>query len=1113
MVAARTFDGPPPPWVNRLSDASLRHRLGSGAFERGVRYARDNAVTSVSTGDRGRMLMATVRGSGRSSYQTLVAVEGDRPDGSVRWTGRCSCPVRQDCKHVAAVILTTRHRLAGTQQPAKASWEMQLADLVRPEPEPERAEARLGLQLDVVTRKPSRYAHSPVAVPRLRLRPVTPGKSGDWIKTGVSWRELHTTHSRVPIGAHPLEAVLAIVTQYRAGQPAYVSPYSDPQIHLDDLGRNGWRLLATAQESGVQLLRGGRSRSAPRAGDAELTGPAVQLAQGPASIVLDLRQPAQADVELAVVVRIPGEADLAPDRVSAVGDPAHGLFVDDPDRLLLAPFDRPLDDATSRLLTGGAAVSIPADDMPRFLSGFYPALRHRVRLDSTDGSVTFPDIQPPRLALAVRFEPRHRTALHWEFAYELDQEVVRVPIDRTTADPTRDVTAEDALLESLVELDAVPGLRVDVGSQRRLVPDTGLEGLDTAIFAEQVLPGLSARDDIWLDVDGTPADYVESDQAPLISVSASDSADPEATDWFDLGIAVSVGGQDVPFARLFTALAGDEGHLILDSGTWFRLDRPELQAMRRLIEEARSLEDRDSDSLRVTPWQAGLWEELVSLGVVEHQSERWSRTAGALLDLEQVPRPDPPAALCAKLRPYQLDGYQWLSLLWDHQLGGILADDMGLGKTLQTLAMAARAHERGTLTEEAPLLIVAPTSVVSTWASESARFCPQLRVVTVTETESRSGSSVRGVTAGAHLVVTSYALLRIDEEAYRRVSWSGLVLDEAQFVKNHQAKTYQCARRLPAPFKLAITGTPLENSLMDLWSLLSIAAPGLFPHPQRFTELYRKPIESGRSPERLATLRRRIRPLMLRRSKEQVAPELPPKVEQTLDVVLNPQHRRVYDKHLQRERQRVLGLIGDMQRNRIAIFRSLTLLRQLSLDASLIDDRYAGRIRSSKVDTLMEQLHEVAAEGHRALVFSQFTGFLALVRKQLRADGIAHCYLDGRTRDRPRRIAEFTGGDAPVFLISLKAGGFGLNLTEADYVFVLDPWWNPAAEAQAIDRTHRIGQDKTVMVYRLVATDTIEEKVVALQQRKRALFARVVDEDGALAAQLSADDIRGLFER
>jgi SNF2 family DNA or RNA helicase len=297
---------------------------------------------------------------------------------------------------------------------------------------------------------------------------------------------------------------------------------------------------------------------------------------------------------------------------------------------------------------------------------------------------------------------------------------------------------------------------------------------------------------------------------------------------------------------------------------------------------------------------------------------------------------------------------------------------------------------------------------------------------------------------------------------------------------------------------------------MDLWAMLSIVAPGLFPDPKRFTDHYRTPIERGGDPRVAASLRRRIRPLVLRRTKEQVAADLPPKQEQVLDVELDPRHRKVYDTHLQRERRKVLGLVDDLERNRFTIFRSLTLLRQLALAPALVDEAHAG-VPSSKADAFLELLHEVVAEGHRVLVFSQFTRFLRIVRDRLDAAGLRHVYLDGRTRDRQARIEEFRGGAAPVFLISLKAGGSGLNLTEADYVFVLDPWWNPAVEAQAVDRAHRIGQDKTVMVYRLVAAGTIEEKVMALQERKRDLFARVLDDGGALSGALTADDIRGLF--
>jgi SNF2 family DNA or RNA helicase len=407
---------------------------------------------------------------------------------------------------------------------------------------------------------------------------------------------------------------------------------------------------------------------------------------------------------------------------------------------------------------------------------------------------------------------------------------------------------------------------------------------------------------------------------------------------------------------------------------------------------------------------------------------------------------------------------------------------------------------------------VAPTSVVENWAREAERFAPGLAVRTIRETAARRGTSLDEVLAGATVVVTSYALFRIDHDDYARHDWELLLLDEAQFVKNHHGKTYQCVRRLDVDTKIAITGTPLENTLMDLWSLLSITAPGLYPDPKRFSDTYRVPIESGQDPRRLAVLQRRIAPLVRRRTKDAVHTELPPKTETVVEVELGARHARIYETQLQRQRQKVLGLVDDVQKHRFEILRSLTLLRQLALDPGLVDAEHDG-VGSAKLDRLVDDLQQIVAEGHRALVFSQFTRYLARVRQRLDVAGIAHSYLDGRTRKRAEAIARFKDGDVPVFVISLKAGGFGLNLTEADYCFVLDPWWNPATETQAIDRTHRIGQQNPVMVYRYLAVGTIEEKVMELKARKAALFERVMDADGAaLAGALTEGDIRGLLD-
>jgi SNF2 family DNA or RNA helicase len=643
-----------------------------------------------------------------------------------------------------------------------------------------------------------------------------------------------------------------------------------------------------------------------------------------------------------------------------------------------------------------------------------------------------------------------------------------------------------------------------------------------------VLPRLQELPEVAVELRGDASDYREAQDVPQITVTGSGAEGEQ--DWFDLAVTVSVAGQEVPFEPLFRALANGEDYLVLEDGTYFRLDHEDLRRLAELIAEARALQDAPGGSVRLSRYAASAWEELAELGVIEGQAAAWHGTVRALATAGGVRERPAPAGLHAQLRPYQLTGYSWLAFLYEHRLGGVLADEMGLGKTLQALALITQVHGAdagsdadgsdpgsgsgtgtGTGTGTAPFLVVAPTSVVHNWAHESAVFAPELSVVPVTATRARRGVDLAEVAAGAHVVITSYTLFRLEYDDYAALPWAGLVLDEAQFVKNHNSRAYQCARRLPAPFKLAITGTPLENNLMELWAMLSITAPGLFANPKRFEEYYRTPIERERDAERLVRLRRRIGPLMLRRTKNQVLTELPDKQEQVVELDLNPRHRKIYQTYLQRERQKVLGLLGDLDGNRFEIFRSLTLLRQAALDVSLVDPKHA-RTPSTKLDLLMEQLAEAAAEGHRTLVFSQFTRFLDAARQRLAVAGIEHCYLDGKTRKRAEVIEQFRSGDAPVFLISLKAGGFGLNLTEADYVIVLDPWWNPATEAQAVDRVHRIGQTRKVMVYRLVARDTIEEKVMALKARKAALASSVLDDGDFSGARLSADDIRGLLE-
>ncbi len=1093
-----------------LSDAVIQRSTFGNGFANGMTYAREGRVGELHVDDGNAAIAARVRGSGHQSYDTNVVLLGPRGplarETDVVASTWCSCPVGSGCKHAVAVMLVARDRYSRARQPARVpTWERHLTNLLDGLGGAGTATTPIALQFELTLpgRSGGRRTASADLPARLTVRPVAWGRSGTWVRSGISWDELRYVGGYRGYDSAQLE-LLKEFERLSVGGYGY---RREAAIDLRTVSRGLWGLLDQAGEVGLPLVMTGR-RAEP-----VVVRPAV------GGLHLDVtRTGPDADLSMRAEIRI-GDESLPVGDVGFLGSPAHGCFTlptEPGEAPVLLRFDRAVPMELQRFLDHAGDLRIPAADAPRFVSSYYPRLRQSTSIGSDDGSVVLPVVTGPRLSLTAAYSGTSRVLLSWGFTYVVDgrpqRHAIAAPV---TAFGVRDRRAETRLLER-VELPNEPvQLQVLVAGALRLIPELSLGGMDTVAFTQQSLPALRRIAELDVEVLGDVPDFRLAGSAATIAVSATDSQD---ADWFDLGVVVTVEGHQVAFADLFAALAAGDSHLLLDGGTYFALDDPAFEKLRQLIMEARALRDNPgadslTDGLRINPFQAGLWEELVEIGVVGEQSARWAHTVEGLLSLDAMPEPALPAGVEADLRVYQLQGYRWLRFLYDHGLGGVLADDMGLGKTLQTLALVcharAEAAAAGTSGGDAPFLVVAPTSVIANWAAEAARFTPGLRVVTIGESQRRRGTPLAQTTAGADLVITSYALFRIDIDEYQSLEWAGLLLDEAQFVKNHRAKTYQCARRLKTPFKLAITGTPLENSLMDLWALLSIVAPGLFPQPKVFADMFAKPIERG-DPDLLATFRRRVRPLMLRRTKEEVAAELPPKQESVLSVELTPRHRKIYETHLQRERQKILGLIDDVDTNRFTILRSLTLLRQLSLDPALVDEKYDS-VGSAKVDALLEHLEEVVSEGHRALVFSQFTGFLRRVRDRLDSAGVGYAYLDGRTRKRAEAIDAFKSGTVPVFVISLKAGGFGLNLAEADYCFVLDPWWNPAVEAQAVDRAHRIGQRRTVMVYRLVSSDTIETKVMELKARKQQLFASVLEGDAAFGSALTADDIRGLL--
>ncbi len=1082
------------PWHALLSNEAISQMVGHEAFARAMVYARTGRVHDVVLDEDGLQVTGWVRGTYRDDYAVSVSLATSRSGATTVYRSQCSCPVATDCKHAAAVLVVARHQVsAAAHRLDRPEWEKALDKLLSaPDTAPAIDWAPLALEFGV--EKIPAYRDYP-GRQELRIRPARPGKGGGWVRSGISWDDLdHVARSYRPEHRE-------LLLQFRAAAGASAR-YALP--------RNGWLSLTTVTAAFWGLL--------DQAAEVDLALIAAKPMPGPlratqtASVHLDARRAGAAGLLVGPQLVLEGHR-LALPSVGVLGEPAHGIFTvlraePDAERLIVARLDQLLSRELRQMIIDAHALIVPASDEERFLNEYVPGLRRKITLTSADGSVTLPDHVPPTLELTVTFRPEHRLRLDWAVSYAGVGATRTYAIDEPPApQSSRDLEAERRLMAALPLPYADTPQLAERSTRRPRLPAAHalLEGLAAVSFVEHTVPRIE-KEGVRVVLAGEVVDYRQSSAEPAISVSATER--PDSADWFDLHVQVSVEGEQVPFDQLFVALTRGDDFVVLDTGVYFTVQRPQFDQLRGLITESKALRDHDRPDLQISRFQSSLWADLVDLGVVVEQSARWARTVRGLNDLSAIEPIEAPAGLVAELRPYQLDGYRWLHFLWSAGLGGILADDMGLGKTLQTLALIARV--RGDDPTGPPFLVVAPTSVVSGWAQEADRFTPGLRVVCTTASAAKRGSSLAEAVADADLVVTSYALLRIDGDQYADHTWAGVILDEAQFAKNHRAKTYQAVRRVPAPFKLAVTGTPLENSLMDLWALLSITAPGLFPSPERFSEFYRRPIERGEQPGLLRQLRRRIAPVMLRRTKEGVATELPPKQEQIIEVELDPRHMRIYQTHLQRERQKVLGLIDDLDRNRFTILRSLTLLRRLSLDPSLLDEAHST-VPAAKVGVLINDLTEVVAEGHQALVFSQFTSFLGKIRERLDAAGISYAYLDGSTRRREEVVQTFREGGASVFLISLKAGGFGLNLTEADYCFVLDPWWNPATEAQAVDRTHRIGQDKTVMVYRLVAKDTIEEKVMALKARKEKLFDSVFSEDDLGGAALSAAEIRELL--
>ncbi|WP_051172389.1 DEAD/DEAH box helicase [Microbacterium indicum] len=918
------------------------------------------------------------------------------------------------------------------------------------------------------------------------IRPLVRGARGAWVRSALTWRDIVDSGSEDPrwraledvLALHLSRENFAASTERLRPRGGYRTQYgggwgAPDWVRLDAVPSRGlWGALRDAHDAGVIFLGDG---------DAPV---AVSEIAGTASI--DLRM-ARGRLRVEPVIAIPESP--AEGRRYPLGAPTVAVAQTGGERGgidLLVPLAEPVS-AEFDALHRADHLSIPAARVADFVHDYLPGLREIAPLASRDGSFEIPPAPRPRLVLAVR-HAAPVAHLYWEWEYP------------PGARPHR--RAEREIMAAVDEAAGRFAHLLGRGPRDLIHPARDLGPDETVEFLAEVLPALRGIGDLSVELhDEVPA-YAFATEDPVVRVGV----DPGGRDWFELRIVVTIQGEPVPNADLLTALAQGRTYFTLMSGTVFPLVAPAFARLRDILAQARALDDPTSETVRIGRYDLDLWQELAEIGVIARQESAWFEALAALGD-DRIERADPPASFRAELRGYQRDGFSWLDFLRRHRLGGVLADDMGLGKTVQMLAALdqARVDEPGER-----FLVVTPTSVVGHWAAEAERFAPGLGARAIAETTAKRGAPLAEAAGDATLLITSYAIFRIDAEEFRRLGFRILVLDEAQQVKNTQSRGYAAARLLEAPSTFVVTGTPMENDLMELFALVTLAAPGLLGTRSRFREGYQRAIEREGDGRRLAELRRRIRPFLLRRTKERVAPELPEKSEQVLEIPLDPAHQRAYEKRFRREQQKLLGLLDDVDRNRIQILASLTTLRRHALDPS-----FAGvDAPSAKLDALARLLGEVVADGHRVLVFSQFAEFLGMAAGVADEMGIRYAHLDGSTTQRRRAamIDRFRSGEIPAFFISLKAGGVGLTLTEADYVVLLDPWWNPAAEEQAVDRTHRIGQERPVMVYRLIAAGTIEQKVRELQQRKRRLFDGVLGGSDDLApSALTTADFRALL--
>ena len=988
-----------------------------------------------------RNVWARVRAKG-VTYRSSIECHDSAQPADLRL--KCSCFLEGACVHAAALLQKARQVIASERTGDESSWKSECEVFFKTN-----GADSLGLIID---------AHDPSDF--IWLIPVRFGRGKTKQIHRLSWAELAQSQWNGVVDVLAPKHLEALRRLYQYSRKSQGFPIAGYDVHLESLGVDAPRWLYQLQCYGIALLTPELMRfhfslqDFRRVLDMNRVGKNLEISFRTAygePWAQELSFP-RAAPEVALTFYQGGQAAQAKVNIEVSEDERKEVL------------------------------SIPQRSIGDFIHEYLPLLRARFECISSMG--TFPiESCSPSLCLHLRTKDRLCAEIVWSIDFRIgDQHFNCFLSPQTTI-----TQLDDTLRQSFEAAHAIlrgyfPSSSLRPSAQSLLIPLPQVPALIESISTWS-LPSVT-----WKIEDDLKKLQVSEETA----VIKADIAATGSPDWWGLHVTVHVGDEEIPISRVLKALSAQEDYLRLANGRWVRLEGVDIERLRVLLRAAAHLtRSRSVDDIRLHPSHVGVWETLREVVDTTSEDSHWRERTHALRKMlsnnfnsvEEVGHP--------YLRPYQLYGRQWLLNRIYSGFGCVLADDMGLGKTRQVLAAIDALRERAP--GNSPVLIVVPTSVLSSWTDEAECCFPQLRVLLLSATHKRAPAAWKKLSE-VDVVITSHTLFRIDHEHWHKSALRGVVIDEAQAVKNPRTLLYRSLKDLDVPWRICMSGTPIENSLDDLWALMSLSVPGLLSSHASFNERFRRPIEGQGKEETSELLRTLISPFVLRRTKESVAPELPDRVETLIPISLQGRQRQIYDRYLTRERARLLHLhlSDEPNQERFEVLAALTRLRQLSLDPALVDERYEG-VGSAKIDVLCSHLEQIVPAGHKVLVFSQFVRFLERIREVLSQRGIATALLDGKTRRRQEVINRFRNGEASVFLISLKAGGVGLTLTEADYVYMMDPWWNPSVEAQAINRAHRIGQNQKVNVYRFVAQDTVEEKVCQLQAHKQLLIESIVD--------------------